>query len=77
MARFTAFNFLIGRYVCVGRQRYFVLRSVVSETSQMGHSNVSKSRLGSPEGSIRVIHVLAPQREQGGRTIESSVVGTV
>jgi hypothetical protein len=56
---------------------YLFLTNVVSIISQIGHSNVSRSRPGSPVGSIRVIHVLAPQWEQGGRTIDSKVAGMV
>jgi hypothetical protein len=56
---------------------YLYVTNVVSVISQTGHSNVSRSRFGSPEGSIRVIHVFAPQREQSGRAMSSRVVGTV
>ena len=45
---------------------YLVLTVLISVISQIGHSNVSSSRSGLPEGSIRVSHVFAPQREQGG-----------
>ena len=65
------------RPVGVTEPAYLCLTKVVSIISQIGHSNVSRSRLGSPDGSIRVIHVFAPHCEQGGRTIDSKVDETV
>ena len=53
---------------------YFTME--VCEISQIGHSNVSNSRSGSPMRSILVSQVFAPQRAQGGWAMWSNVVGT-